>query len=457
MPVQHSDLPFGSEFSPSQINLAEVLELAKANGGDWKSFEKAIQVRYFDSHTTSEYNRAKLANNTKLSMVAYGIIDRDARLTEFGEHLYLIRQDADQLYEELARYILLHLHGMTFIQCVQDIQAAGLTVDLITLREWLGQAGVHFPRGGKHASTMRLWLERARVFSDGWRVDESRIRDLLGMPAEDIEALARLTREQRMYLRALANLGGSGSYASNDVEKLAAATYGIKYNEKNLPKTVLYPLQKAGYILLERGTKQEGRGAKPFQVTPTDKLRTEVIEPLLNEIEQQTGADLRCLLRKPLTNILTDLQAPDKHSRGLALEALAFKLMRLIDLTYVATRLRGDATGGAEVDVIFEGARLLFSRWQVQCKNTSQVALDDVAKEVGLTHFLKSNVIVIVTTGNIGPEARRYANKVMQDSNLCIVMIDGSDLHRIEQNPTQIVDVLNREARHAMTLKALEL
>src|SRR5439155_6996871 len=112
---------------------------------------------------------------------------------------------------------------------------------------------------------------------------------------------------------------------------------------------------------------------------------------------------------------------------GLALEALAFKLMRLIDLAYVATRLRGTATGGAEVDLIFEASRLVFSRWQVQCKNTSRVSLDDVAKEVGLTHFLKSNVIVIVSTGQIGPEARRYANKVMTDSNLCIVMVDKDD------------------------------
>src|SRR6185437_3254922 len=100
------------------------------------------------------------------------------------------------------------------------------------------------------------------------------------------------------------------------------------------------------------------------------------------------------------------------------------KLMRLIDLDYVRTRLRGAVTGGAEVDVIFESSRLVFSRWQVQCKNTGRVALDDVAKEVGLTHLLKSNVIVMVSTGDIGSEARRYANRVMIDSNLCVVMVD---------------------------------
>jgi len=142
---------------------------------------------------------------------------------------------------------------------------------------------------------------------------------------------------------------------------------------------------------------------------------------------------------------------------GLALEALAFKLMRLLGMDYVATRLRAQATGGAEVDLIFESARLVFSRWQVQCKNTARVALDDVAKEVGLTAFLKSNAIVIVSTGSIGTEARRYANRIMSESNLCIVMIDKGDLDAIARNPAHVVAAFQREARHAMQLKKLDI
>src|SRR5439155_3024983 len=165
--------------------------------------------------------------------------------------------------------------------------------------------------------------------------------------------------------------------------------------------------------------------------------------PLLEQLEKQTESDLRRLLRKPLADVLAELKDEDKHKRGLALEALAFKLMRLLDMTYVATRLRGTATGGAEVDLIFESSRLVFSRWQIQCKNTSRVSLDDIAKEVGLTHFLKSNVIIVVTTGTIGAEARCYANKIMRDSNLAIVMISGADLAMINKNPAAIVYVFN--------------
>lgn len=456
--MAQSDLPFGSEFSPAQIDLPVLLELAHLHAADWKAFEVAVRDRYFAGHNTSDYNKRKLANNTKLSMRAYGLIgEKDATLTETGQALLAIRADEAGLYETFARHILKECQGMNLVQCLLDMQAAGEEVNLNKLRLWLKEHGINVPRGGKHMSTMRLWLEKAGVFVSGYRVDQGRLNDILGLSVEEFEVLATLSAEQQAYLKALANIGGGGPHSSNDIERLAASTYGVSFNEKNLPKQVLYPLRDAQYVTLERGTKEAGRGAKPFLVTATNRLAVDIITPLIEQLEKQIQADLRPLLRKPLKEIREELKSKNRHIRGLALEALAFKLMRLIDLTYVATRLRGEATGGAEVDLIFESARLVFSRWQVQCKNTARVSLDDVAKEVGLTHFLKSNAIVMVSTGEIGSEARRYSNKIMADSNLCIVMLDKIDLAKIESRPAAIVDVFTREAEHAMDLKRLEL
>jgi site-specific DNA-methyltransferase (cytosine-N4-specific) len=229
----------------------------------------------------------------------------------------------------------------------------------------------------------------------------------------------------------------------------------VKFPEKSLPKLVLNDIEKAGYITMQKTT--GGRGAKPFLVAPTEKLIADVVTPLLDQLERQTDPKLRQMLKKPLNEILNELTSSDRHIAGLALEALGFKLMRLIDMDYIATRLRGRATGGAEVDLIFESTRLVYSRWQVQCKNTGRVSLDDVAKEVGLTHMLKSNAIIMVSTGEIGGEARRYANKVMGDSNLAIVMLDRADLEKITQRAASIIDAFEREARHAMRLKTLDL
>lgn len=451
-----SDLPFGSEFSPSQIDLADALTLAKMHGGDWRAFEDAVRTTWFDGHATSDYNRRKLANNTKLGMIAYGLIGRDASLTEFGRELLAIREDEPSLYECLAKHILLNLHGMTLVGCIRDMEASGASVNLTTLREALGERGVHFPRGGKHPSMMRLWLAKAGVFvGSRWQVDPFRVEEILGIDVEEFEALADLPQMHRAFLRALVNTGTAEPQPANEIARLATATYGEKFPEKSLPKLVLNDLVAAEYITAKKTT--GGRGAKPFLVAPTDKLIAEVVDPLLEQLSRQTDPKLLRLLRRPLSDIIDELNDKDRFVAGLALEALAFKIMRLLDMKYVATRLQANQTGGAEVDLIFENARLVFSRWQIQCKNTSRVSLDDVAKEVGLTHFLKSNVIVVVTTGQVGAEARRYANRIMADSNLAVVMLDGRDLASISESPARIVRAFEREARHAMNLKKLDI
>lgn len=455
--VQKSDLPFGSEFSPSQISLPKVLGFAQEHDGDWRSLENAIYNEYFASNKTTEKNKRKLANNTKLGMQAYGVLDKEGHLTEIGMHLLSVSDNDDDLYNELAFHILHNLHGLTLVQCVLDIQTSGESVDLVKLREWLEERGIHVPRGGKHPSSMRLWLEKAGVFKSRWQVNEKILERLAGISTGELEVLASFSSEQKAYLKTLANLNDGTGHLSNEIEKMANAIYGVKFNEKNLPKQVLYPLEKCGYITLSRGTKITGRGAKPFIVTPTDKLVSDIVIPILNQLDAQIESDIRTMLRKPLKEILKELDSQENHVRGLALEALAFKLMHLLDMTYIATRLRGASTGGAEVDLIFESTRLVFSRWQVQCKNSVTASLDDIAKEVGLTHLLKSNVIVIVTTGKIGSEARKYSNKVMVDSNLCFVLIDGSDLKSIIENSTVIIDIFNREAKQAMILKAIDL
>lgn len=455
--AERKELPFGSEFSPSQVELPILIELATLHEGDPKALQKAIQERFFASHGGGDAdNQKKLAMNCRLGMKAYGLIDEDAALTDFGRELVALKDDEPKLYETLARHILLNRHGMGLVQCIRDMTAAGDAVNLTSLREALAARGIDYPRGGKHPSIMKLWLEKAGVFVGGrWQIDDLRLRKVLGTSPDDFGVLARFTPEQRAFLQALANTGITEPQPSNEIAKLAAVTYGVKFPEKSLPKLVLNALVDAGYITVTKTT--EGRGAKPFMVAPTPKLVADVVMPLLDQLKDQIDPKLQDLLRKPLAEILVEIDSDDRYIGGLALEALAFKLMLLLDMGYVATRLRAQATGGAEVDLVFESARLVFSRWQVQCKNTSRVALDDVAKEVGLTHFLKSNVIVIVSTGDIGQEARRYAYKIMADSNLCIVMIDRTDLNAIRKSPVHIVDAFNREARAAMALKKLEL
>ena len=463
MADQKSDLPFGSEFSPSQISLPELLEIVSRNQGNPRTLEAEILETYFAGHgaagaddATRDDNKGKLANNCKLGMIAYGLIDRDARFTEFGGTLFALRTEEPSLYTEFARHILLHLKGMALVQCLLDMVAASEEITLDTLRLALKERGVKFPKGGKHPSMMRLWLAKAGVIKGSrWQVNTIRLREVLGADPGEYPVLARFTPQQKAFLLALANCGVTDPQPANEIVKLASATYGVRFPDKSLPKDVLNALETAGYLVKVKTT--SGRGAKPFLVAPTEKVSAEILGPMLDQLKGQVEPKLLNLLTRPFSAIMQEIGSEDRFVSGLALEALAFKLMRSLAMNYVATRLRAAATGGAEVDLIFESARLVFSRWQVQCKNTMRVSLDDLAKEVGLTHLLKSNVIVLVTTGTVGVEARRYANKIMSDSNLAIVMIERSDLDAVAENPAYLVDAFRREAEHAMALKRLEM
>jgi len=259
---------------------------------------------------------------------------------------------------------------------------------------------------------------------------------------------SELTPPRRAFLRALANTGAKEPQPANEVARLATATCQEKFLEQSLPKLVLHALEHAGYIETTRTTAGE-----PLLVAPTEKLATDAVEPLLKRLESQADPEFVTLLRRPLPDVLSAAESTDKHIAGLALEALAFKIIRLLDLDYVSTRLQGAQTGGAEVELIFESSRLVFTRWQIRCKNTARLTLDDVAKEVGLAYVLKSSGVVAATTGTVAPEARRYANSIIGTSNLDVVMLDGADLRTIAASPARIVRIFSREARHAMRLK----
>ena len=89
----------------------------------------------------------------------------------------------------------------------------------------------------------------------------------------------------------------------------------------------------------------------------------------------------------------------------------------------------------------------------MQCKNTATVDIGMVAKEVGLSHMLKSNAIVMMTTGHLTSEAKKYARKIMEDMNLCILVLEKEDIDCIISNPPSIVDIFNRQSEEVKKIK----
>lgn len=456
--AKKSEIPFGAQFSPNQVNLSRLLKIIHDNSGDRNRTTEAIRDEFFANHSQSQ--RWKLAGNCVLALRAYGLLEEDgATPTTLAGEMLVIADRSDALYERFAKHILINLRGIPFVETLEIMQATGEKITLHTLRKNLEQRGLYVPRGAVHLSSMRLWLARAGIFDSSvkggprlYEVDQIRLKELFGVGLDVIDRLTELDAAQRAYLRALTRISEPGHLIANKVADLASALYAVEYNHKELPKSILFPLRDLGYIQVAKST--TGRGAKPYQVSRTPKFHQEISEPILAAAAEKAGLAPKEIFERSLSQILADLKSPSKHVKGRALELLTIYLTRLIDLDFKGWRTRSADTGGAEVDVIVEGARLIFSRWQIQAKNTRIVRLGDIAKEVGLSlTFIYSNVVMIVTTGDFTRDAYSYTQHVMRTCNLNVILLNGSELRRISQDPTNVVTILNSKAEQAMKVK----
>ncbi|MCB9451473.1 MAG: restriction endonuclease [Anaerolineaceae bacterium] len=453
-----SEIPFGAQFSPNQIDLLQVLQIIHEFKESREDITAAIRDAFFTNHAGDQ--RWQLADNCVLALRAYELLEEDgATPSEFASGLLKLISNPDEIYEHVAKHILVNLRGVTFVETLLIMQSAGEEITLHTLRNKLEQRGLHVPRGSVHLSSMRLWLAQAGIFDSSvsggprlYEVNQSRLNQLLGINIDVIDELTQLSASQRAYLRALVRIPDSDPLIANKVADLATMLYAAQYNHKELPKSILFPLSELAYIEVSKTT--EGRGGKPYEVYRTEKFYREITEPILTAASERSGLVPRELFEKPLSQILEEMESTDKHIKGKALELLAIYLTRLVDLEFKGWRTRSADTGGAEVDAIVEGARLIFSRWQIQAKNTSIVRLDDIAKEVGLAlTFIYSNVVMVVTTGDFTRDAYAYTNHVMKTSNLNIILLNGTDLSRLSTDPTDIVKILNAKAERAMQVK----
>jgi site-specific DNA-methyltransferase (cytosine-N4-specific) len=456
--TKKSEIPFGAQFSPNQVDLPGLLRIIHDCAGDRNKTTEVIRDDFFATH--SQAQRWKLADNTVLALRVYGLLDEDgATPTTLAGELLAIATTPDMLYERFAKHILVNLRGIPFVETLEIMQTAGEKITLHTLRKRLEQRGLHVPRGAVHLSSMRLWLAQAGIFDASvkggprlYEVDQVRLNEILGIGLDAIDSLTQLNASQRAFLRALTRIAEPDPFVANKIADLASALYAVEYNHKELPKSVLFPLRDLEYIQVTKTT--TGRGAKPYEVSRTPKFHREISEPILVAAAEKAGLVPKEVFELPLAQILTGLKSSNKHVKGKALELLAIYLTRLIDLDFKGWRTRSADTGGAEVDVIVEGARLIFSRWQIQAKNTKTVRLGDVAKEVGLSlTFVYSNVVMIVTTGDFTKDAYSYAQHVMKTCNLNVILLNGSELERISRDPTDIVAVLNSKAEQAMKVK----
>lgn len=455
---------YGDQFDPKKFSLIEILELCVTNSPDRYKLQGEIRSRYFEGQgqnpSQRDENSTKMAMNCVLSLNAYELIQfadngKSYTVTELAQKLLALKPDNLAIQRQFATHILTKLEGLLLARMIENIRARDEQVTLEYLGEEFNDLGIKIPPNSTYISTMREWLALVGVFRvTGYEVNWDVIYDLLRVDADVIDELYTLLPEQKHFLLSLVSLDVQEFTPSNTIAKHTRSVYKIRLTTKNLVKDILEPLEQLGLIETQKTT--IGRGAKLHLVKLTEKACNEILQPLIQNlasVTELTSADLN----RSFESVVSDLNSTDKHIRGIALELLAVWIIRLLGLRFSRWRLRHwQATGGGEVDVLAASDKIIYNRWQIQCKNQqSRVGVDVIAKEVGLTFLTKADVVMVITTSKFASDAVNYANQVNDVSRYYVILLEGDDIQRIVQDKTRVVDILNLKARRTFAKREL--
>lgn len=376
-------IPEANEFSPGQVGVRELLRDVQANDGNRDEIVEAIRVRFFASAAERQSDPTKRravqqtrAYNALLGASKYGLVEANLRsLTNLGRVAIATDTDAE-LYRLLARHILRDLHGLDVLIALREMQRGGLPISKTTLQDYLEQqAGfVKMPRATNHHTRLLQWLREAGILpTRGYAVNASLVEEIADVSLDVADDWSVLTAEQKAFLRVLrkiADVEGLNAIPAKTVIDSVITEYGPIFKRPDqLSATIFRPLSDpaAGWIAHSVGGR--GRGGKSGEVTATTKLLEVEVDLLPQGESPGIPPDLKAKLQTPLDEVYTDLTSDDTHTKGIALELLAIRLAIDLTLSPIRLRERGTTTGGAEVDLVAEGAHLHFSRWLLQCKN----------------------------------------------------------------------------------------
>jgi site-specific DNA-methyltransferase (cytosine-N4-specific) len=447
-------IPFTQQFSPEQTPIENILVLLENSKSSSQELKILIANNFFKDKADPE----KLAGNTIISLKTYGIINKENEITDFCLELISKRNEIDRVYELLAKHILLNMHGIQILETLREMKKAGLPIQLSTLPDELLKRGIRAKSNSSDLSGLFGWLRKAKVLNN-YDINEAVYEAIVGIKVKTIESLMHLDQGQLCFLRALVAMNVDDWIPYNNVCSYAENLFSgeIKYNWKNIMKDVLIPLQSNDFIEIRKREKQdlktpEGRGGKPSDIKPKGKFFDKVAIPILEALYSSAGfQEIRDIRSKPLSEIIKDArQTKDTYKKGVALELLAIRLCQMLDLEFVKWRETDEnITAGGEVDAMLHSSRLIYSRWQVQCK-ASNISLEAIAKEVGMNAVTLANVILVVGTGNATESAIKYRNRIVSNSNLNIIVLEGKHLDTIIDDKMALIEILNSQARDAM-------
>jgi site-specific DNA-methyltransferase (cytosine-N4-specific) len=233
------------------------------------------------------------------------------------------------------------------------------------------------------------------------------------------------------------------------MQKRLAGRADLRLNVAQFKKAHLDPLEAAGFIRQEKTT--VGRGGRPMRFEATPLFHEQVVQRLIEQARQAGTEMPEEALQVPMSELLDRMRSPDRDIKGKALEHFALRLLLRLGLQEIRWRHR--AANAEEIDGMAISFSPVHSRWQVQCKNTAQLDVEDAAKEVGIAVRQRSTTVLLVTTGEFTPGATNYIDDIVRRSPYTMLRFNGTDVQAIARDPGAIWELLRREALRADELR----
>ncbi|WP_210505494.1 restriction endonuclease [Naasia sp. SYSU D00057] len=464
-------LPALNEFTPDQLGGPEallfLLELV-ARSTDRAEIVEAIRQEWFlnsakkqedpEDQLRQQMTRARnvIAGMRQAGLLGPSLVNIE--LSELGQAILALKEQPPHAYAEFVRFLLKNRRGIEVLEVARALKKRDGIVTKKAVDQELIRRGYALPTNSSYSGKLRQWLAVADVVDANWGINEDRFVELAGVSADDITEWRLLSPAQQAVVVALCvrAIGNTTPIPSPELLELLRQG-GVDFDPAQVAKTIYGPLVAKGWIHQE--VKKGGRGGKGGLISPTEKalaLDLELVEGLElgdfpPELQKQLGT--------PLSDVLAMLDSEDKHVKGIGLELLALRLATEAGLLPVELRQRGVETGGAEVDLVAEGAHLHFSRWLFQCKNQkSAVGLDVLAKELGMATLLRAQVVAIVTTGPFAKSVLDYARRASETTAIQVILLDGEFLKNYRaKGAIALRTELHNRAVTALTLKRPQL
>src|ERR1700682_624 len=443
-------LPFSKQFSPKQVaSLGDFLEIVEDQAGSKDQIELAFLRRFRPDSDPSNQQLRTMAYNAVLSAQHYGLMNSRLALTDIGRDLRNAADDNERL-QLLARHILKHLNGIELVHGLDGIDRAGLKLRKEQIAEHFTGRGLWSNPDGTDINHVVAWLRTAGVFhgESGFRLDITRFAELAEITVDEVSQVGRVDPVGAAILEELALIPGR-SATTGEMQRRLKVRPGLDMNVPRFVGVHLRPLEKAGLISVTKTT--GGRGGEATRMTATPLFRREVVQAILKRVQQSGLSVSDPELQIPMAELVARMRDRDKDTKGRGLELFALRLLLRLGLSEIRWRPR--TRQAEEIDGTAVGYVPVHTRWQIQCKNTTTLHVDDAAKEVGLALRNRSTIIMLVTTGQLSDAATDFVRDVIRHSPYTVLCFDAADVARLANSEESLVDLLHREAQLAHELR----